>query len=94
MLPYNSGMSIGHEGPQRLSRRKWAKRAALTVATSPVLAQVSQKIPPQGTPVPPIAPATPEQRMQKAYADIHAVSDELSKLEVPMNIEPAFAFRP
>jgi len=77
-----------------VSRREWTKRLAAIVAAIPAsAAQVTQKVPPQGAPAPPAAPATPEQRLQKAYADVHAVSDQLSKLEVPMNIEPAFAFR-
>jgi len=32
--------------------------------------------------------------MQKAYADVRKVSEQLSKIEVPMNVEPAFSFRP
>ncbi|HZS56440.1 MAG TPA: hypothetical protein VFA65_18690 [Bryobacteraceae bacterium] len=80
-------------GP-RVNRREWSKRVAGVIAIGPALAQVTQKIPPQGAPLPPAPPATPEQRLQKAYADVRAVSDQLAKLEVPMNVEPAFAFRP
>lgn len=77
----------------RLNRREWAKRAVAAVAVAPVAAQVTQKVPPIGAPAAPKSPATPEQRLQKAYADIRATSDQLSKLEVPMDVEPAFAFR-
>ncbi len=74
----------------RLTRREWT---ALLGAV-PLIGQVTSKTPPQGAPAPPQPPATPEQKLQKAYADVHEVSDRLSKIEVPMNIEPAFAFRP
>lgn len=73
----------------RLTRRQWT---ALALA-SPAIAQVTSKIPPQGAPGPPNPPATPQERVQKAYADIRSASDRLSKVEVPMNVEPAFAFR-
>ena len=68
-----------------LNRREWTKRLAVGLAAVPVAAQ---------SPSPATPAATPEQRMQKAQADIRAVSDQLSKLEVPMDVEPAFAFRP
>ena len=74
----------------RLTRRQWT---ALLGAT-PLVSQVTQKNPPQGAPAPATVSATPEQKLQKAYADIREVSDRLSKIEVPMNLEPAFAFRP
>lgn len=76
-----------------LNRREWTKRLTSALAALPAFSQVTQKIPPSGAPAPAPPPATPEQRLQKAYADIHAVSDRLSKIEVPINIEPAFAFR-
>jgi hypothetical protein len=87
-------MSDRRTGTSRSNRRDWTKRLVCALAAIPAAAQVTQKVPPQGAPAPPPQPATPEQRLQKAYADVHAVSDQLSKLEVPMNIEPAFAFRP
>ncbi|MBV9157237.1 MAG: hypothetical protein JO097_13320 [Acidobacteriaceae bacterium] len=74
----------------RVTRREWI---ALSTAV-PLVAQVTQKVPPQGAPAPAPPAATPEQKLQKAYADVHEVSDRLSKIEVPMNVEPAFAFRP
>ena len=77
----------------RLNRREWAKRAAGFLAVASASAQVTQKVPPSGTPEPTASPATPEQRLQKAYADIRTVSDRLSKIEVPMDVEPRFAFR-
>lgn len=73
----------------RLTRRQWT----MLVAAAPVAAQVTSKTPPQGTPVPAQPAATPEQRLQKAYADIRAVSSKLSAIEVPMDLEPAFLFR-
>ena len=77
-----------------VSRRDWSKRLVAALAATPALGQVTQKVPPVGAPSPAPVPATPEQRLQKAYADIRTVSDQLSKLEVPMDVEPAFAFRP
>ena len=72
-----------------MTRRQWT--VLFTVA--PLAAQTTSKIPPVGSPAPPKPPATSEERKQKAYADIHEVSDRLSKIEVPMNVEPAFSFR-
>ena len=65
----------------------------MLVAAAPVAAQVTSKVPPQGVPAPAQPAATPEQRLQKAYADIRTLSDKLSKIEVPMDLEPAFLFR-
>ena len=59
----------------------------------PVAAQVTSKAPPEGSPAPLPPSATPEQKLQKAYADIRKVSDRLAQIEVPMDVEPAFAFR-
>jgi hypothetical protein len=72
--------------------------AALLTAT-PLAAQVAsppttQKTPPIGAPTPAPPSATPDQKLQKAHDDVHRISDRLSKLEVPMNVEPAFAFKP
>lgn len=80
------------DGLPRLNRREWARGAIAIVTITPLSGQVTQKVPPIGLPVAPASPATPEQRLQKAYADIRAISDQLSKLEVPMDVEPAFAF--
>lgn len=81
-----------------LNRRQWTKRLAVSVAAAPALsevtwAQVTQKVPPQGAPAPAPTAATPDERLQKASADIRAVSEKLSKLEVPMDVEPAYSFR-
>jgi len=72
----------------RMTRREWT----LLIA-APALAQVTSRTSPQGAPAPPKPPATPEERLKKAYDDVRSVSDRLSKLELPMNIEPAFAFK-
>ena len=80
-------MNFGREGV-RMSRREW------TALVGTAVGQVTQKTPPEGAPKPAPATATPAQRMQKAMADVKEVSDRLQQLEVPMNIEPAFAFRP
>jgi len=73
----------------RLTRRQWT---ALALA-SPAVAQITSTKPPEGAPAPPQPPATPEERAQKAHADIRSTSDRLSKIELPMNLEPAFVFR-
>jgi hypothetical protein len=81
------------------SRRLWSGRITRRQVTAlfgavPLAVQVTQKTPPQGAPAPATPGATPEQKLQKAFADVHQVSDRLAQLEVPMDIEPAFAFRP
>ncbi len=74
----------------RLTRREWT---ALALAP-PLAAQVTtSRNPPQGAPAPPKPPATPQQRLQKAYDDVRSTRDRLSKVELPMTIEPAFGFR-
>jgi hypothetical protein len=79
----------------RITRRRWTA----LLGTAPLFARVSQaqdtsKKPPQGAPAPAPAQATPEAKLQKAYADVHDTSVRLSQIEVPMNLEPAFTFRP
>ena len=74
----------------RLSRRQWAA----LIAVAPLAAQTTQKTPPLGAPASPQAPATPQARMQKANDDVRRVSDRLAHIDVPMDVEPAFAFRP
>lgn len=73
-----------------MTRREWTA----LLAAAPVAAQVTSKTPPQGSPAPPPPGADPEQKRQKAFTDVRKVSERLSQIEVPMNIEPAFAFRP
>jgi hypothetical protein len=84
--------SRGNRIPQ-LNRRELGKRLAGAVVAVPAVAQVTQKTPPIGAPAPAQPPATPEQQLRKAYDDVHSISDQLSKLELPMDIEPAFSFR-
>jgi hypothetical protein len=72
----------------RMTRRQWTA----LVGAAPLLGQVTSK-PPQGAPTPAPPSASPEEKLKKAYTDIRDVSDRLSKLEVPMDIEPAFAFK-
>jgi hypothetical protein len=60
----------------RLSRRAWT----LLFTSIPLLAQA------------PSTADTPEQKMQKASADVRAVSERLSQTDVPMDVEPAFTF--
>jgi hypothetical protein len=73
-----------------MTRREWT----MLLAAAPLAAQVTSKTPPQGSPAPPPPGASPEQKRQKAFDDIRKTSERLSQIEVPMYIEPAFAFRP
>jgi hypothetical protein len=85
-----------------MTRRKWTAgfSTALVAATAATaLAQVTpppatSKTPPEGVPAPAPVATTPEQKLQKAYADIRETSQRLAKIEVPMDVEPAFSFRP
>lgn len=76
------------------------RQMAVLLGAAPLLAQVPQKTPPQATAPPLASPApappgaTPEQKRQKAFTDVHQLSDRLAQIELPMDIEPAFAFRP
>jgi hypothetical protein len=72
----------------RMTRRQWTA----LVGAAPLVAQVTSK-PPQGAPAPAPASASAEEKLKKAYSDVRGVSHRLSKLEVPMDIEPAFAFK-
>ena len=78
----------------RFTRRKlvalMAAAPAIAQVTSP---HVTSKLPPQGAPAPPEPLATPEARLKKASGDIHAISERLAQIEVPMDVEPAFSFR-
>ncbi len=73
----------------RITRREWTA----LVGAAPLLAQVTSQKPPQGAPAPAPASATPQEKLNKAYTDVRTVSGRLSQLEVPMNVEPAFAFK-
>lgn len=96
--PYN--VRMGSRRIPRLTRREWAASlttmtgAAVIASAVPAAAQVTSKTPPEGAPAPAAAAATPEQKLQKAYAEIRETSQRLAKIEVPMDVEPAFAFRP
>lgn len=81
-------MSSRRSSSARFTRREWTA----LLGVSPLLAQVTSK-PPEGAPAPAPASATPEEKLKKAYADVRTVSDRLSQLPVPMDIEPAFAFK-
>ena len=54
-----------------MTRREWT----LLLAAVPAMAQVTSKVPPQGAPAPPQPPATPEERLKKAYADVRGISE-------------------
>ena len=80
--------SSGSFSPQ-VTRRKWAAM----LAAAPALAQVSSPVPPQGVPAAPATALTPEGKLQKALAEVREVSQRLSQIEMPMDVEPAFSFK-
>ena len=93
---------MGSRPAGQMTRRKWTaslSTAIVAAAATPVSAQVTSppvtsKTPPEGAPAPAPAASTAEQKLQKAYADIREASERLAKIEVPMDVEPAFSFRP
>jgi len=87
-------MSVRSTSSLRLTRRRWTALFGLApFAGQLTRAQTTTNAPPQGTPAPAPAAATPEAKLQKAYADVHDTSVKLSQIVVPANIEPAFTFK-
>jgi hypothetical protein len=83
-------------GPQAKMTRR---RLTALLGATPLAAQIpapptTQRTPPLGTPAPSAAAATPDEKLKKANEGIRQVSAQLSKLEVPMDTEPAFVFKP
>ena len=92
---YNQRMSARRTSPLRITRRRWTALFGTAPFLAPFArAQNTSTRPPQGAPAPAPAQAPPEAKLQKAYADVHDVSVRLSQIDVPMNIEPAFVFKP
>jgi hypothetical protein len=70
----------------RMSLRFTRREFAALAAVAPLAAQsVSQT--PQTAPVPP-----PDAELQQAVANVRNTSKQLSQIEVPMALEPAFSF--
>jgi hypothetical protein len=82
-------MSVRKPLAAGITRRQWVS----LVGAAPLVAQITSTVPPKSVPASPSGPASPEARLQKAYAEVRKVSEHLSEIEVPMNIEPAFSFR-
>ena len=81
-----TGMRSRHTSNEpRLTRREWTAVLGAAPLATPFALQAAQTA---ATPEP-IAPTS----LEKAVADVRQVSDRLSKLEVPMNVEPAFSFK-
>lgn len=85
-----------HGNQTRLTRRQWT--AAISVAL-PLSAHaqnppVTEKTPPLGSPAPAAIAADADAKLKKAVDDVRKVSERLAQMEVPMNTEPAFLFRP
>ncbi len=74
--------SRGTPASQKPTRREWT----LLLAAAPLTAQVPSPATP--APVPSAGSNLP-----KALDEVRKVSERLSHLEVPMNVEPAFSFQ-
>lgn len=61
------------------------------LAAMPVAAQQPSTVPPKGVPVVPPA-ATASADLQKAFDDVKQASGRLASIQIPMALEPAFAF--
>jgi hypothetical protein len=85
---YNVRMSSRRTSSKRMTRRQ----CTALFGAAPLLGQVTSK-PPQGAPAPAPGSATPEEKLKKAYTDVRKISERLSRTEVPMDVEPAFAFK-
>jgi hypothetical protein len=72
-----------------LNRRQWA----LMVAAAPALAQTTSTVPPQGSSAPASSSATPQAKLNKALTDVQNNSEKLAKMQVSMDVEPAFTFK-
>jgi len=75
------------------------RRLAALLGATPLVAQipsppVTQRTPPLGAPAPSATAATPDEKLKKANEGVREVSARLAKLEVPMDVEPAFVFKP
>jgi hypothetical protein len=92
---YNVGMRfLSAPGSQITRRRLAALLGATPLAAQIPVPPVTQKTPPVGTPAPSPAAATPEEKLKKANDGVREVSARLAKLEVAMDTEPAFVFKP
>ncbi|MFL6450366.1 MAG: hypothetical protein ACJ746_22200 [Bryobacteraceae bacterium] len=92
---YNVGMRSLSAPTLRMTRR----RLAVLLGATPLAAQiatppVTQKTPPLGTPTPSATTASPEEKLKKESDAVRETSARLAKLEVPMDTEPAFVFKP
>jgi hypothetical protein len=75
------------------------RRLAAILGATPLVAQIStppvtQKTPPLGTPAPSVAASSPDEKLKKANDGVREVSVRLAQLEVPMETEPSFVFKP
>ena len=68
--------------------------AALPLAAQVQKPPTTEKTPPLGSPAPAAPGTDPAAKLSKAVDDVRKVSERLAQMEVPMNVEPAFLFRP
>lgn len=92
---YNVGMRMVSDPASPITRRRLAALLGATpLAAQVAVPPVTQKTPPLGTPTPSVTAANPDEKLKKANDGIREVSARLSNLEVPMDTEPAFVFKP
>ncbi|HSU57516.1 MAG TPA: hypothetical protein VLT36_25975 [Candidatus Dormibacteraeota bacterium] len=92
---YNVGMRSLSALATPITRR----RLAALLSATPLLAQttpppVTQKTPPLGTPAAAASAATPDEKLKKKNDEMHQMSARLTNIEVSMDTEPAFVFKP
>lgn len=92
---YNDRMRSLSAPGSRITRR----RLAALLGATPLAAQiptppVTQKTPPLGTPAPSPTASSPDEKLKKANDGIRKVSARLAQLELPIDTEPAFVFKP
>jgi hypothetical protein len=75
------------------------RRLATLLSVTPLAAQipsppVTQKAPPVGAPAPSPTAVNADEKLKKANDGIRKMSERLAQLEVPMDVEPSFVFKP
>jgi hypothetical protein len=83
-MPSSRGSNLMGGSSTKMTRRQ----IAMALTAVPALAQTT----PPSTATGP-APQ-PVSSLEKAQGDVREVSERLRKIEIPMDLEPAFTFRP
>lgn len=91
--------NVGMRSPSALAAPITRRRLTALLGATPLVAQttpppVTQKTPPLGTPAPSAPAASSDEKLKKANEVIRQISARLANIEVPMDTEPAFVFKP